>query len=85
MPARSDVTQSLQCPIASLPQTFDYAMRTGRAYKPTLIWVRMLNDLSRVYDRITTDILAQPEQDVAMLVERPMVQLANRFRLMTAQ
>jgi ABC-type glycerol-3-phosphate transport system substrate-binding protein len=82
MPARCDIVQSLNCPIPSLIQTFDVSMRTGRVYKPTLIWVRMLNDLGQAFDRITSEILSQPERDVASIFDRPISHLANRFRLM---
>jgi len=85
MPARSDVIEHIKLPIASLAQTLDITMRTGRAYKPTVIWVRMLNELSRTFDRITAEILKQPEKDIRTILERPIAHLANRFRLMINQ
>ena len=85
MPARSGVIENIRLPIASLPRTLDVTMRTGRAYKPTVIWVRMLNELSRAFDRITAEILKQPDQDIPTLLERPIAHLANRFRLMINQ
>lgn len=81
-PARADALQAIRYALPSLAQTLDTSMRTGRAYKPALIWVRMLSDLSRTFDRVTLEILSHPEQDVADILTRPIEHLAGRFRLM---
>jgi multiple sugar transport system substrate-binding protein len=81
-PARIDALRAMTYPITSLTQSLDTTMSTGRAYKPSLIWVRMLNDLSRTFDRLTAEILSNPEQNVSEIINRPITNLANRFRLM---
>ncbi|MFZ6031209.1 MAG: extracellular solute-binding protein [Chloroflexota bacterium] len=83
-PARADALQDVPYAIPSLIQTVDTSVRTGRAYRPALIWVRMLNDLSRSFDRVTMEILSHPEQDLTDVLTRPIEHLAGRFRLMLA-
>jgi multiple sugar transport system substrate-binding protein len=82
IPARSNALPYLKFEPVSLSQTFEQALRTGRSYKPTLIWVRLLNDLSRTFDMITADILADPPLDVAHALSGRLDPLARRFDLM---
>lgn len=82
IPARSNALPHLKFEPVSLSQTFEQALRTGRSCKPTLIWVRLLNDLSRTFDMITADILADPPLDVAHALSERLDPLARRFDLM---
>lgn len=82
LPARIEALSKVQYPLDSLQQTYEATMRKGRAYKPVPIWVRMMNDLRRAFDSITTNLLADaaltPEQAVANAVNP----IARRFELM---
>jgi multiple sugar transport system substrate-binding protein len=82
IPARSNALSHLKFEPVSLGQTLVQALRTGRAYKPTLSWVRMLNDLCRVFDAVTADILADATLDVNQALSIHLDPLAQRFNLM---
>ena len=82
VPARSEALLHVQFEPASLGQVYDQALRTGRSYKPARIWVRMLNDLSRSFDAITADILADVTLGVGQTLSAHLDHLAERFNLM---
>ncbi len=82
IPARASALSHLKLEPASLGQTLAQALRTGRAYKPTLSWVRMLNDLCRVFDSVTAEILADATLDVSRALSTHLDPLAQRLNLM---
>ena len=82
VPARSEALPYVQFEPASLGKVYDQALRTGRSYKPARIWVRMLNDLSRSFDAITADILADATLGVGQTLSAHLDHLADRFNLM---
>ena len=82
IPARSESLPHLRFEPVSLSQTLAQSLRAGRSYKPVLIWVRMLSDLSRAFDLITTEVLADSTLDVDLALTRHLTPLAQRFDLM---
>ena len=65
---------------AALTETFKQSLRVGRCYRPVLIWVRMLNDLSRAFDAMTAEVLAQRDSDDVL--NKHLTPLAQRYNLM---
>jgi multiple sugar transport system substrate-binding protein len=82
LPAVSAALAEVAYPLPSLQTTFEVAMRTGRAYKPALIWVRILNDLRRAFDTITASLLADTTSEPHQVVANTLKPLARRFELM---
>jgi multiple sugar transport system substrate-binding protein len=82
LPARIDALPHLKFEPASLGVVLDKALRTGRSYRPALVWVRMLNDLSPAFDAITADVLANPVADTAKAISQHLDPLTRKFRLM---
>jgi ABC-type glycerol-3-phosphate transport system substrate-binding protein len=82
IPARSTALSQLAVEPVSLHETFAQVLRTGRSYKPVLIWVRMLNDLRRAFDAITAEVLTNLDRDVDVALTQHLTPLAQRYNLM---
>jgi multiple sugar transport system substrate-binding protein len=82
LPARKDVVDTMQMQVSSLNATLARALISGRTYYPALIWMRILSDLSRAFDNITTNILSETAADINTLVAKQIDPLARRFNLM---
>ena len=63
-------------------EVFVQNFRTGRSYKPVLIWVRMLNALGPAFDAITAEVLADKTGDIDRVLTKHLTPLAERFNLM---
>jgi multiple sugar transport system substrate-binding protein len=82
IPARSAALSQMVVEPASLREIFAQVLSAGRSYKPVLMWVRMLNDLSRTFDAITADVLADPALDIDRALTQHLTPLAQRYDLM---
>ncbi len=82
VPARADALSQLTLDPASLQQILEWALHTGRAYRPTPVSVRMVNDLSRAFDAVTADVLADATLDIEQALSRHVTPLAQRYSLM---
>jgi len=80
IPARVQVLSQVDFGLAVLNHVFEQAMRTGRAYHPVPVWVRVMNELSRALDAVTADVLAGA--DIAAVTSQHLSPLAQRFNLM---
>jgi multiple sugar transport system substrate-binding protein len=80
IPARQTALAQLRLEPAALTETFKQSLRVGRCYRPVLIWVRMINDLSRAFDAMTAEVLAQHDIDEAL--GKHLTPLAQRYNLM---
>ncbi len=82
IPARSAALSQLAVEPTSLREILAQVLSAGRSYKPVLIWVRMLNDLSRTFDAITAAVLADPDLDIDHALTQHLTPLAQRYDLM---
>jgi multiple sugar transport system substrate-binding protein len=80
IPARQETLSQLCFEPEVLDETFKQSLRVGRCYRPVLIWVRMVNDLSREFDAMTAEVLEQC--DVDEVLSRHLTPLAQRYNLM---
>lgn len=80
IPARQTVLAQLCFEPAGLNETFKLSLRVGRCYRPVLIWVRMINDLSRAFEAMTAEVLAQ--RSIDDVLNKYLTPLAQRYNLM---
>jgi hypothetical protein len=80
IPARQSALAELCFEPAALNETFKHSLQMGRSYRPVLIWVRMINDLSDTFDAITAEVLAQ--QDIDEVLSKHLTPLAQRYNRM---
>lgn len=80
IPARQATLSQLHFEPAALTETFKQSLRVGHCYRPVLIWVRMINDLSRAFDAMTAEVLAQ--RDIDEVLNKHLTPLAQRYNLM---
>ena len=80
IPARRETWSQLHFEPAALDEAFKQSLRVGRCYRPVLIWVRMVNDLSREFDAMTAEVLAQ--RDIDEVLGTHLAPLAQRYNLM---
>jgi ABC-type glycerol-3-phosphate transport system substrate-binding protein len=80
IPARQETLAQWSFGPETLDETFKQSLSVGRCYRPVLIWVRMVNDLSREFDAMTAEVLEQ--RDVDEVLSRHLTPLAQRYNLM---
>jgi multiple sugar transport system substrate-binding protein len=85
LPARSDAMRDWPPELAVVNEVCQHTLKVGRTYKPTLIWVRMLNDLSQTFDTLTAEVLADPRREIGEFLDQHLRPLAERFNLMLAR
>jgi multiple sugar transport system substrate-binding protein len=80
VPARQATLSQLRFEPSVLNETFKQSLRVGRCYRPVLIWVRLINDLSRTFDAMTAEVLAS--HDIDDVLSKHLTPLAQRYNLM---
>ncbi len=80
IPARQETLSQICFEPVALNETFKHSLRVGRCYRPVLIWVRMINDLSRAFEAMTAEVLAQ--HDIDEVLSKHLTPLAQRYNLM---
>jgi multiple sugar transport system substrate-binding protein len=80
IPARQSTLDQLCFEPAALHETIKQSLHLGRCYRPVLIWVRMINDLSYAFDAMTAEVLAQ--RDIDEVLGQHLGSLAQRYNLM---
>lgn len=85
IPARPESLSQVNYQPAVTGQVIDASLRRGRSYWPARIWVRLVNELARTFDNLTTDILADTTLTVEQALAKHLVPVAKRFRLMLSR
>ncbi len=85
MPARSDALRNLHYDPPALDSLLEQSVRTGRSYQPTLIWVRMLDDLRKTFDGMTAEVLDKPDLSVRQIASKHLDPVAKRFTLLLSR
>ncbi len=82
LPARIEVLPQAQFALPGANEVFAKALQAGRAYQPVRLWARFIGDLSRAYDNVTADTLADVTLDLNQTLAKHLSPVAQRFRLM---
>jgi multiple sugar transport system substrate-binding protein len=80
IPARQSTLAQLCFEPAALNETFQQSLHRGQCYRPVLIWVRLINDLSDAFDAVTAEVLAG--RDIDEVLRQHLAPLAHRYNLM---
>ncbi len=81
-PVRHDALDGLNCELAQLVPVLKETFETGRAHKAIQLWSRYEQQLGRMLDDITADVVSKPNLPVDSILEIHLSQLQHRFSLM---
>jgi multiple sugar transport system substrate-binding protein len=81
LPARSDALSELKLEPSDLLGIEKKILETGRSYRPYPIWVRIQNDLVKVFDQIALEFLEDTRKDVLPIIIKYTDPVVNRYSL----
>jgi hypothetical protein len=81
LPARVEAHSALKLEPAGLLEVEKLALETGHSYRPYPIWVRIQNDLVRVFDQITAAYLEDTSKDVLPIIRQYTDPVVQRYGL----
>jgi multiple sugar transport system substrate-binding protein len=81
LPARSDALSELKLDPPELLQVEKKVLETGRSYRPYPIWLRIQNDLVKVFDLITSEYLEDTNKDVLPIIQKYTDPVVKRYSL----
>jgi ABC-type glycerol-3-phosphate transport system substrate-binding protein len=81
LPARSEALLELKLEPSELLEVEKTVLQTGRSYRPYPIWVRIQNDLVKVFDQITLEYLEDTEKDVLPIILKYTDPVVRRYSL----
>ena len=81
LPARVEALSALKLEPAGLLEVEKLVLETGRSYRPYPIWVRIQNDLVKVFDQITAAYLEDTSKDVLPIIRQYTDPVAHRYGL----
>jgi ABC-type glycerol-3-phosphate transport system substrate-binding protein len=84
IPARVEALAQHAFTVEAFRAAVEYSMRKGRAYPTLGLWMRIVNELRPVLEQITAEALADPGEEIEKILQRRLVPLADRLRLMLA-
>jgi multiple sugar transport system substrate-binding protein len=82
IPARIEALAEMEFEPPQLKEVCEKSLRTGRSYHAGPGWMRMLSELRYRFDAITTEVLSDREEDIEKILERHLVPVADRFKLL---
>lgn len=82
IPARIEALAGMEFETPQFKEVCEKSLRTGRSYHAGPGWMRMLSELRRRFDAITTEVLSDRESDVDRILEKHLVPVAERFKLL---
>ena len=81
LPARADALSELNLDSPELLQVEKQILETGRSYRPYPIWLRIQNDLIRIFDLITAEFLDDTTEEILPLIHKYMDPVVKRYSL----
>jgi ABC-type glycerol-3-phosphate transport system substrate-binding protein len=82
LPSRVEALPEINYGIPVYRAAVEESVRRGQSYPPVRLWVRIMNDLTNVFDLITADVIEHPDEDIEQILLRRLKPLANRLNLM---
>ncbi len=82
IPARIEALAEMEFETPQLKEVCEKSLRTGRSYHAGPGWMRMLSELRYRFDVITTEVLSDREMDIDKILEKHLVPVADRFKLL---
>jgi ABC-type glycerol-3-phosphate transport system substrate-binding protein len=82
LPSRVGALPEISYRIPAYRAAVEESVRRGQSYPPVGLWVRILNDLTSVFDNITADVIEKQDEDIEQILLRRLKPLANRLNLM---
>jgi len=81
LPARSEALLELTLDPPELLQVEKKVLETGRSYRPYPIWLRIQNDLVKVFDQITSEYLEDTSKDILPIIQKHANPVVKRHNL----
>jgi ABC-type glycerol-3-phosphate transport system substrate-binding protein len=81
-PVRHDSFDALSSPIENYIPTLQETFEHGRSYKPIRLWSRYEQQLSFVFDDITTDVITKADLPIDSILEIHLSPMQQRFSLL---
>lgn len=81
LPARAEALSELKLEPAGLLDVEKMVLEKGRSYRPYPIWVRIQNDLVRVFDQITSAYLDDTSKDILPIIQQYTDPVVHRYGL----
>jgi multiple sugar transport system substrate-binding protein len=81
LPARSEALLELELEPSGLLEIEKKVLETGRSYRPYPIWVRIQNDLVRIFDQITLEYLEDTSKDVLPIIQKYTDPVVKRYNM----
>jgi hypothetical protein len=82
IPARIEALAGMEFEYPQFTEVCEKSLRTGRSYNAGPGWMRMLSELRCRFDAITTEVLLDRESDIDKILEKNLVPVADRFKLL---
>jgi ABC-type glycerol-3-phosphate transport system substrate-binding protein len=82
LPSRIEALPEIGYDIPAFRAAVEKSVSRGQSYPPVRIWVRILNDLTNVFDIIAADVIEKQDEDIEQILLRRLKPLANRLNLM---
>ncbi len=84
LPSRVGTLSEISYGIPAYRAAVEESVRRGQSYPPVRSWVRILNEMTNVFDMITADVIEGQHEDIEQILLRRLKPLANRLNLMMA-
>ena len=85
VPSRVDAMEQLDYHYVPLKSAINQSLLKGRSYHPVPLWVRIMSELRKTFDSITTEVVSFPERKVREILDSHLTPLAERFNLMLSK
>ena len=82
LPSRVGALPEISYGIPAYRAAVEESVRRGQSYPPVRLWVRILNEMTNVFDIITADVIEKHDEDIEQILLRWLKPLANRLNLM---
>jgi hypothetical protein len=82
LPSRVEALPEINYRIPAYRAAVEESVRRGQSYPPVGLWVRILNDMTNVFDIVTADVIGKQDEDIEQILLRRLKPLANRLNLM---
>jgi ABC-type glycerol-3-phosphate transport system substrate-binding protein len=82
LPSRVGALPEIKYAIPAYRAAVEESVRRGQSYPPVGLWVRILNEMTNVFDIVTADVIEKHDEDIEQILLRRLKPLANRLNLM---
>jgi ABC-type glycerol-3-phosphate transport system substrate-binding protein len=84
LPSRVSALPEISYSIPAYRAAVEESVRRGQSYPPVGLWVRIMNDMTNVFDIVTADVIEKHDEGIEQVLLRRLTPLANRLNRMMA-